>query len=173
MRVQSSNGPWPIAASSPTPCSARNHGEEGPRRVGAERMTALADRGYFNAPEILACEQAGHHPTGSEAPHIEQQGRRQVRQAGLHLRPEGGRVRVPGGRTGDPSLCERRERADVAQVLVVRLSPSPMKQNAQPPATDESRGGSMSTCSRSGARKAWCGPLRPEGSPSMLSSSQS
>ena len=29
---------------------------------GTERMTALADRGYFNAPEILACEQAGIIP---------------------------------------------------------------------------------------------------------------
>ena len=30
--------------------------------LGTERMTALADRGYFNAPEILACEQAGVIP---------------------------------------------------------------------------------------------------------------
>lgn len=30
--------------------------------LGAEHMTALADRGYFNAPEILACEQAGIIP---------------------------------------------------------------------------------------------------------------
>jgi len=30
--------------------------------LGARRMTALADRGYFNAPEILACEQAGIIP---------------------------------------------------------------------------------------------------------------
>lgn len=30
--------------------------------LGNERMTALADRGYFNAPEILACEQAGIIP---------------------------------------------------------------------------------------------------------------
>ena len=30
--------------------------------LGTERMTALADRGYFNAPEILACEEAGVIP---------------------------------------------------------------------------------------------------------------
>lgn len=30
--------------------------------LGTERLTALADRGYFNAPEILACEQAGIIP---------------------------------------------------------------------------------------------------------------
>ena len=30
--------------------------------LGTKRMTALADRGYFNAPEILACEQAGIIP---------------------------------------------------------------------------------------------------------------
>jgi len=30
--------------------------------LGAGHMTALADRGYFNAPEILACEQAGIIP---------------------------------------------------------------------------------------------------------------
>lgn len=30
--------------------------------LGTERMTALADRGYFNAPEILACEEAGIIP---------------------------------------------------------------------------------------------------------------
>lgn len=30
--------------------------------LGTEHMTALADRGYFNAPEILACEEAGVIP---------------------------------------------------------------------------------------------------------------
>lgn len=30
--------------------------------LGAEHMTALADRGYFNAPEIQACEEAGLIP---------------------------------------------------------------------------------------------------------------
>jgi len=30
--------------------------------LGTKRMTALADRGYFSAPEILACEQAGIIP---------------------------------------------------------------------------------------------------------------
>lgn len=30
--------------------------------LGTEHMTALADRGYFNAPEILTCEQAGIIP---------------------------------------------------------------------------------------------------------------
>ena len=30
--------------------------------LGTKRMTALADRGYFNAPEILACEEAGAIP---------------------------------------------------------------------------------------------------------------
>lgn len=30
--------------------------------LGTERMTALADRGYFNAPEILACEEVGVIP---------------------------------------------------------------------------------------------------------------
>ncbi len=30
--------------------------------LGTERMSALADRGYFNAPEILACKQAGIIP---------------------------------------------------------------------------------------------------------------
>lgn len=52
--------------------------------LGTERMTALADRGYFNAPEILACEEAGVIPLVPAA-HVEQQGRRPVRQAGLCL----------------------------------------------------------------------------------------
>ena len=30
--------------------------------LGAEHMTALADRGYFSAPDILACEEAGVIP---------------------------------------------------------------------------------------------------------------
>jgi hypothetical protein len=30
--------------------------------LGTERLTALVDRGYFNAPEILECEQAGIIP---------------------------------------------------------------------------------------------------------------
>jgi transposase len=57
--------------------------------LGTERMTALADRGYFNAPEILACEQGRCHPASTQTPHIKQQGRGPVRQAGLHLRPNG------------------------------------------------------------------------------------
>jgi hypothetical protein len=30
--------------------------------MGKEELTVLADRGYFNSPEILGCDQAGMNP---------------------------------------------------------------------------------------------------------------
>ena len=41
------------------PGAARAHGQGGQgRRCGAEKLEAVADRGYFNGEEILACEEA-------------------------------------------------------------------------------------------------------------------
>ena len=58
----------------------------------ADRLDAVADRGYFNSEEILACEE-GHHGDVAQADDLERQGRRALRQTGLRLSAGGGRLR--------------------------------------------------------------------------------
>lgn len=42
--------------------SAARLGEQARKATGAETLTALADRGYFSGPEVLACKEAGIVP---------------------------------------------------------------------------------------------------------------
>jgi hypothetical protein len=57
----------------------------------AERLDAVADRGYFNSEEILACAQAGITVTLPK-PMTSGEGRRTLRQTGLRLPARGGRL---------------------------------------------------------------------------------
>ena len=49
--------------------------------TGREKMTVLADRGYFNGVEIRQCAQQGTRPLVPQAAYVKQQGRRALRQA--------------------------------------------------------------------------------------------
>jgi hypothetical protein len=53
--------------------------------LGADHLDAVADRGYFNSTEILACEQAGHYGDAAEADDIGREVGWPLRQAGLRL----------------------------------------------------------------------------------------
>lgn len=51
----------------------------------ATELQAIADRGYFNGEEIVACEQAGITPPGFKTNDIQCQSRRPIRQRGFRL----------------------------------------------------------------------------------------
>ena len=53
--------------------------------LGVEKLDAVADRGYFNSEEILACEEAGITVTLPKPMTSNAKGRRTLRQAGLPL----------------------------------------------------------------------------------------
>ena len=59
--------------------------EQARAATGIDALTVVADRGYFNGEEILACDQAGITPFVAQDADLKQQGRRPLRQAGLHL----------------------------------------------------------------------------------------
>ena len=59
--------------------------EQARAATGIDELTVVADRGYFKGEQIRQCDEAGHHTTGSQAADLKQQGRRSLRQAGLHL----------------------------------------------------------------------------------------
>ena len=60
--------------------------KEAKATLGTESLDAVADRGYFNSEEILACEQVGHHGHIAQADDLELKGGRALWQAGLSLR---------------------------------------------------------------------------------------
>jgi len=51
-----------------------------------EKLDAIADRGYFNSEEILACEEGGITVNTAKADDLELKGGRALWQAGLPLR---------------------------------------------------------------------------------------
>jgi hypothetical protein len=83
-----------------------------------DALDAVADRGYFNSPEILACQEAGITVTLPKPMTSGAKAEGRFRQAGLHLRRDAGRLHLPGGpgtdlshddaggRQGDASLLD-------------------------------------------------------------------
>ena len=53
--------------------------------MGKTKLQALADRGYFNGPQIKACDDAGIDAYRAQADDLERQGRGSLRQERLHL----------------------------------------------------------------------------------------
>src|SRR5262249_6821517 len=91
----------------------------------AEHLDAVAGRGYFNSPEILACEQAKHYPDTGETDDLGGEGRWPLRQAGLRLSTGGGCLPMSCGREADLSLYECGERQDAASLLDRGVSAMP------------------------------------------------
>jgi Transposase domain (DUF772) len=60
-------------------------------------LDVVADRGYYDGQEILACETVGITVTLAAADDFERQGRGPLRQAGLRLRPAEDVYRCPAG----------------------------------------------------------------------------
>ena len=72
--------------------------------MGCEQITALADRGYFNGDQVLACENTGVLPCVPKTL-IWQRQARPVHRAGLHLRRREGPLHLPGRRASDERDC--------------------------------------------------------------------
>src|SRR5262245_5246630 len=64
--------------------------------LGADHLDVVADRGYFNSPEILACEQADITVTMPKPMTSGAKFRRPVRQAGFRLSAHRGCLPLPG-----------------------------------------------------------------------------
>jgi hypothetical protein len=93
--------------------------------MGKRKLQAFADRGYFNAPEIKACDDAGikafvPKPMTSNA---KAEGR--IQQGRLHLHRQGRRVPMPCGTAGNLSLRKHREGLDLTDLLDQCLSALP------------------------------------------------
>ena len=90
----------------------------------ADRLDAVADRGYFNSEEILACQQAGITVTLPK-PMTSGAKAEALRQTGLRLPAGGGRLSLPGRRDLEVPLHERRKRSDATPLLDNRLPELP------------------------------------------------
>ena len=85
--------------------------------LGVEKLDAVADRGYFNSEEILACQVAD----AAKAHDLERKGGRTLRQAGLPLCGCRGHLRLSRRREARLPLHDRGKRIGVAPLLDQRL----------------------------------------------------
>jgi len=85
-------------------------------------LDVVADRGYYDGQEILACETVGITVTLAAADDFERQGRGPLRQAGLRLRCGGGCLSLSRRRAVDLPVHERGGRQDAAPLLDCGLS---------------------------------------------------
>ena len=88
-----------------------NMGQQAKAVLKVDKLEAVADRGYFNSPEILACHEAGITVTLPQADDLGREVGRPLRQAGLRLHRDAGRLHLPG-----------RPRADVSHDARVRAT---------------------------------------------------
>ena len=86
-----------------------------------EKLDAVADRGYFNSEEILACEERRHHSHTAQADDLKRKGARALRQAGLPLCGAAGRLYLPCRRKARLPLHDRGKRIGPAPLLDQRL----------------------------------------------------
>lgn len=89
--------------------------------MGHDALTVLANRGYFEGEEILACDQAGPVPLVPKPLTSAAGAAGRFAQAGLHLYRRCCRISLPSRRTPDLAVQQRRRREDAAQLLVQHL----------------------------------------------------
>ena len=87
----------------------------------AERLDAVADRGYFNGEEILACEQAGITVTLPKPMTSSAKAEGRFGKQDFVYKPEEDVYRCPAGETLEVLLHQRRERSDATSLLDDRL----------------------------------------------------
>src|SRR5215472_7091275 len=78
----------------------------------SEELAAVADRGYFNSPEILECVKAGHHRDIAQADDVWREIARSLWQARLCLCAGKGCLSLSGRRAVDLSVHSGRARQD-------------------------------------------------------------
>ena len=89
--------------------------------MGVEALEVLADRGYFNGEEILACEPLGVTPMLPKPLTSGAKADGPVRQAGLRLHRRGRHLSLPRRRDADLALHHGREGHDPARLLDRRM----------------------------------------------------
>jgi hypothetical protein len=120
----------------------------------SETLDAVADRGYFNGPEILACHEAGITVTLPKPQTSGAKARRALRQAGLCLLARGRRLSLSSRGEAAVSLYKRRERQDAAALLDHSLS----KLFAQIAMHDRTRAANYAMGARASARDCPAAP---------------
>ena len=91
----------------------------------AERLDAVADRGYFNGEEILACAQAGITVTLPKPMTSGAKAEGRFGKQDFVYQPEEDVYRCPAGATLEVPLHERRKRSDATSLLDDRLPELP------------------------------------------------
>ena len=72
-------------------------GKQTQEAIGSEKITALADRGYYAGPEILECEQAGINALVPKSHTSNNQAKGQFDKRDFHYIPEKDEYRCPAG----------------------------------------------------------------------------
>jgi len=103
-------------------------GQEAKAVLEVDQLDAVADRGYWDSQEILACDRAGVDCYLAQADDLRCQVQRPVRQAGLRLPARRGCLPLPSGRDAQVLLQQRRARADAAALLDHGLSGLPAQE---------------------------------------------
>src|SRR5437879_386195 len=75
--------------------------------TGCDKITAVADRGYFNGDQVLSCEGTGGRANCAQDPDVERRQARLLHPARLHLQRRARPLHLPGGRKThqNPSPC--------------------------------------------------------------------
>jgi hypothetical protein len=99
-----------------------NMAKQAKAALKTEALEAVADRGYFNSPEILACHEAGITVTLPKPLTSGAKADGRFGQAGLCLFVGGRRLSLSGWGAAAISLYKRRRRQDAAAILDHSLS---------------------------------------------------
>ena len=94
----------------------------------AETLDAIADRGYFNGAELLACHEDRDHRDRAQTGDVREPQEGHVRESRLRLRRRDGRLPLPRRQGSDLSLHARGGRPDAAALLAERLPALPAEE---------------------------------------------
>jgi hypothetical protein len=94
----------------------------------ADRLDAVADRGYFNSVQILALRAGGDHGDAAQADDVWREGRRTLRQQDFVYRPEEDGYRCPAARITSKMRSFGKENPAVVRQTKTRdgLAPQPI-----------------------------------------------
>ena len=100
-------------------------GQQTQEALGTDKLTALADRGYYAGPEILKCEQAGINVLVPKSHTSNNLAKGLFDKRDFRYNPRRDEYRCPAGERAIWRLQQRRERAAPASLLGIGLSTLP------------------------------------------------
>ncbi len=126
--------------------------------LGRDDLHAIADKGYFSGPEILACHEAGITTTVPRPATSGNAAKGMYVKAGLRLRRRPGRLCLPGRRRPDLPLHDRGTRDPDPAKLDQRMQDLPAPEQLH----DRQRAADFTLGTRgSGRRHGWASRARP------------